>query len=420
MMKTVQLDRRTLLKGALCLAGAALSTQQGLASLVEVDGIGSPLAARREGEMDIHHIDTGRGNSTLVVAPDGTTLMIDAGAGTGAPGTMSVARPDETRRPGEWQARYALRHSGSTALDYMVVTHLHTDHLGDVNDHTPLAKDGSYRLTGVSDVDALMSIGTLIDRAWPDYGNTLPPSAPYLSNYLSYLKSRSASGHTVQKADVGSDQQLALKKHAAQYSTFKSRILSASGVVWTGKGHETQRIVPENPPFPAYENIYSIGLRLSYGRFSYYAGGDLSADTYDGQYPWMDTESPVARVAGRTEIAVANHHGYFDACGPEFVRDLDAQVYIIQSWDIGHPGPAQMQRMMGAWQNKATRDVFATGLHPQNALMNRRFSGQLKSQQGHVVVRVAPGGDSYRIFVLDSSDERNLITGTFGPYRSRA
>jgi beta-lactamase superfamily II metal-dependent hydrolase len=415
MTKPLQFDRRYLLKGALCLAGAMLSGEQSYASLAEA---GDTLASRREGEMDIHHIDTGRGNCTLIVAPDGTTIMIDAGAGTGSPQAISAAHPDESRRPGEWQARYALRHAGTSSLDYLVVTHLHPDHFGDVNDRTPLAKDGAFRLTGVSDVDALMPIGTVIDRAYPDYGETSPPSTPFFENYLNYLKSRAKAGRVVQKACVGSDQQLSLR-NSAQYPSFKTRILAANGTVWSGRSDEVKRIVPAKPDVQPNENIYSIALRLSYGRFSYYTGGDLASDTYDGRYSWMDTETPVARVAGRTEVATANHHGYFDACNAEFVRNLDAQVYIIQSWDVGHPGAAQMQRMLGAWQNKATRDVFATNLHPANQLMNRRFAPQLKSQQGHIVVRVAPGGDSYRIFVLDSSDERNLVKGSFGPYLSR-
>jgi hypothetical protein len=168
--------------------------------------------------------------------------------------------------------------------------------------------------------------------------------------------------------------------------------------------------------------MYSISLRFAYGAFSYFTGGDLDCDTFDGRMPELDIESPVARAAGRTEVAVADHHGYFDACGPAFVKALDAQAYIIPSWDIGHPGSAQMQRMMGAWDDnngKATRDVFALELLPQNALLNRRFSGQLKSQTGHVVVRVAPGGSTYTIFTVDSTVENGNITGVSGPYTSR-
>ena len=40
------------------------------------------------GTLDIHHISTGRGNATFFVLPDGTTLLVDAGAaGDGLPET---------------------------------------------------------------------------------------------------------------------------------------------------------------------------------------------------------------------------------------------------------------------------------------------------------------------------------------------
>jgi beta-lactamase superfamily II metal-dependent hydrolase len=370
--------------------------------------------------MDIHHIDTGRGNCTLIVAPDGTTIMIDAGASNAPIETSSEARPNSTMRPGQWQARYASRCTNSNALDYMVVTHLHPDHLGDVSEKNPLSKDLAFRLTGVSDVDLLMPITTLIDRSFPDYGAAHPPAAAFSENYLGYLKSRVNAGRTVQRAHVGSDRQIQLR-NPERYPTFGSRILAANGTVWSGRSKIVQQLMPSKLPdgMQSNENIYSIALRLNYGRFSYYTGGDLISDTYDGRYPWMDVETPTVQTAGRTEVATADHHGYFDACGPAFVRNLDAQVYIVQAWDIGHPGSAQMQRLLGAWPDKVTHDVFATSLTPANQLMNRRFAPQLKSLRGNIVVRVAPGGDNYRVFVTDSSDEQGTITGAFGPYYCR-
>ncbi len=412
----LQLDRRTLLRSLLCLSGAALLPG---AALALASGLHAPLAARRPGELDIHHIDTGRGNCTLIVAPDGTTIMIDAGASIGNLETTSAARPDTSRRPGEWQARYALRHSGSDHLDYFIATHIHPDHVGDVDEHSPA--DGAYQLTGISDVDRLMPIGKVIDRAYPDYSLAPHLDAPFARNYVAYLKHRVDAGQPVERANVGSDRQIVARQAG---SDFKVRILSANASVWTGSGAESASQLPDISKLPRdeqpNENIFSVALRLSYGRFSYFTGGDLASDTRDGALPWMDVESPVARAAGRTEVAAANHHGYFDACGPEFAKRLDAQAYIIQAWDIGHPGSAQMQRMLGQWGQQAKHDVFATDLLPANQLMNRRFAPQLKSQRGHVVVRVANGGDSYRIFVLDSSNETANVTAAFGPYLCRS
>jgi hypothetical protein len=43
----------------------------------------------------------------------------------------------------------------------------------------------------------------------------------------------------------------------------------------------------------------------------------------------------------------------------------------------------------------------------------------LAADQGHIVMRVAPGGMSYRVFVLDDSDETMRIKSIHGPYTSQ-
>ena len=67
--------------------------------------IGQPLTPWSEGVLDIHHISTGKGNATFVIFPDGTTLLVDAGAAT-TPIPYATAKPNDSRRPGEWVARY--------------------------------------------------------------------------------------------------------------------------------------------------------------------------------------------------------------------------------------------------------------------------------------------------------------------------
>jgi len=391
------MNRRALLKSMVSLALAGFAPGGSFAMAADTGG---PLPARADGELDIHHIDTGRGNCALIVGPDGTAMMIDAGIADVKAETSGEPRPDGSRRPGEWMGRYALRCVASGKLKYLVVTHLHADHMG-----------------GVPDVDALVPIETVIDRGYPDYGQAQPPVSPYTDTYLAYVKARRARGCAVEKAIVGSDRQILMPG-------LQVRSIAASGCVWTGAGEGSETHLPDLASIPLAdrpgENVFSQAVRLSYGKFSYWNGGDLCCDTEDGRLPWWDTESPAVRVAGRTEVATADHHGYFDACGPEYVRSLDAQAYIVQAWDIGHPGSAQMQRMEDDWPGRTLHDVFVTDLLPANALMNRRFAPKLKSRNGHVVVRVAKGGESYRIFVVDSSRELGDVTAVFGPYRCRS
>jgi hypothetical protein len=417
------LDRRAFARVLLGSAVAPLAARLAGATARVVDGT---FARWSPGMLDIHHIDSGRGNATFILAPDGTTILIDCGASNEAPEVSAPARPDGSRRPGEWVAAYALRHARAAArdaLDYLIVTHIHPDHVGDVGPAAARRMNGTYQLTGVSDVDRLMPAKVVLDRGYPDYGLLPPPAVPFTSNYLAWLDERRRTGREVARLDVGSDSQIKLRS-ASRYSDFAVRALAGSGRIWNGTGTSSHSLFPDIASLAAEnrpsENMLSLALRLSYGRFSYYTGGDLICDTQDGRFPWMDVETPVARVAGRVEVAVANHHGYFDACGPDFVRLLDARAYVIPCWHLSHPGQAQIQRLLGDWPGVARHDVFATEMLPGNRLLNERFARQLRSTQGHVVIRVAPGGDSYSIYVLDSSREVGSVTLKSGPYVCRS
>lgn len=415
------LNRRTFGRGLLATAAAPLAARLAGAAPA-ADAAFTPWTP---GLLDIHHIDSGRGNATFILAPDGTTILIDCGASNDGPEVSAPARPDGSRRPGEWVAAYALRHAraaGRDALDYLIVTHIHPDHIGDVGLSAAGAAKDAYQPTGVSDVDRLMPAKMVIDRSYPDYGPLPPPAAPFAANYLAWLDERRRSGREVARLDVGSDRQIKLR-HASGSADFAIRALAGNGRIWNGTGSDSHSLFPDiaslAPEAKPSENMLSLALRLSYGHFSYFTGGDLVADTRDGRFPWMDVETPVARAAGRVEVAVADHHGYFDACGPDFVRLLDAQAYIIPSWHLSHPGQAQIQRLLGDWPGVARHDVFATEMLPGNRLANERFAAKLRSTQGHVVIRVAPGGGSYGIFVLDSTREDTPVTLKCGPYLCR-
>ena len=41
------------------------------------DPTGGPLPAWQEGELDIHHINTGRGEASFFIFPDGTNQLVD-------------------------------------------------------------------------------------------------------------------------------------------------------------------------------------------------------------------------------------------------------------------------------------------------------------------------------------------------------
>jgi hypothetical protein len=372
------------------------------------------------GTLDIHHLAYGRGNSTFLLAPDGTTLLIDAGTNEDSLDLSCPQRPNASRRPGQWIAAYALRHmqpASRLELDYAILTHLHPDHLGDLGPENPPAPEGNYRLTGISDVDARLPIRTLIDRRFPDYAYPTPQTAPYATNYIAYVRARQQRHAAVERIQPGHADQIRLTQNAARFSQFQIRNLAANGEVWTGHGDATRATFPPlstlTPADYPTENMCSIALRLDYGNFRYFTGGDLTSDTEDTNETWRDIESAVAQACGPVDVAVADHHAFFDAMSPATIRVLRPEDFIIPSWYVGHPSIAPLRRMLSPALDPAPHDVFATCIMDANRLVNQLFINKLRSQNGHIIVRVSPGGESFRIIVTDnSSDEDRILLAT--------
>lgn len=395
---------------ALASAPADTALAQGASA---VAAAGARLSAWTPGCLDIHHIATGRGSATLVIMPDSTSMLIDAGATSNGLDVSAAPKPDATRRPGEWIARYAQRHlqaTGRQQLDYLLVTHLHPDHTGDVGDTSPPSAQGPYRLSGVTDVAEMLPVGLLVDRGYPSYDFPVKPAGRYAENYYAFVQSRVQRGLGVARIRAGRADQLTMRSGAAPFSI---RTVAANGNVWTGSGDGTRSLFPPlatlaRADYPD-ENVCSIALKISLGKFSYFTGGDLTSYTYDGDQPWRDVLGAAATVAGPVNVATADHHGMFDGLSANVVRSLRPRAWVIPGWHLAHPDMLQMERMLSQRLYPGPRDIYATSLMAANHLANGRLTRQLRSRDGHVVVRVAPDGATYTVYVTDNGDENDTI-----------
>jgi hypothetical protein len=167
------------------------------------------------------------------------------------------------------------------------------------------------------------------------------------------------------------------------------------------------------------ENQFSIALRIRYGRFRYYTGGDLPGVPLDNLPAWHDLETPVARVVGPVDVAVLDHHGWLDSTNSFFLQALRPRVVIVPAWHATHPDHGVLRRVLSTRIYPGPRDIFTTTLLDAPRAIFSYLGEPFRSTEGHIVVRVAPGGASYRVIVLNDGDEARRILAVFGPYESR-
>ena len=382
-------------------------------ALASVEARPKQLKAWSEGTLDIHHISTGRGSAIFYILPDGTRMLVDAGdLGDASRKKQEImpAVPNDSKRPAEWIARYIEHFSKpinkELYLDYAMITHFDGDHYGRLDKLAISAEGKPYKLTGMTHLANLVPIRTMIDRGYPNYDYPTAEAfrkrnGKLFFNYELLLKERESQGLKNEQFVVGSDKQLVLKFSPADYPTFRIQNIAGNGKIWTGKGADARPMIAEDAPEGAAldENSSSCVFRLEYGKFAYYMGGDIRGvySKKKNNY-WIDAQTPVSKVVGKVDVAVADHHGYRDSMNENLLKALDAKAIVLPIWDFYHPHPNAMKRII----NSGVTEVFPAGItKARRQEMNEKGLGDVIRPDGHIVVRVYNGGEKYQIFVLN-------------------
>jgi hypothetical protein len=99
-------------------------------------------------------------------------------------------------------------------------------------------------------------------------------------------------------------------------------------------------------------------------------------------------------------------------------RSRSCGLFSVRSFRW-RPGWSVLSRVFSPRVFDGPRDVFATSLSDATRTVLGFTGNSLKSTQGHMVVRVEPGGETFQVIVLEDSDESYSIREMFGPYPSR-
>jgi hypothetical protein len=413
--------------------------------MAQVAEVGKPLPAWQKGYLDLHHINTGRGNCAYYIFPDGTTMLFDAGEMSPENARVmsprnSVVRPNDSKKPYEWIAHYIKQVSplqNNIHLDYAAISHFHDDHFGSWYHNAPQSASGKYVLTGITGVGELITILNMLDRGYPNYDIPVNQETYFrkrnirdtafakgLQNYRQFISFKQSKGMKAAMLKAGSRSQIILQHEPSAFPDFFVRNVKANGLIWTGKDSSVLQQFPavdtnDIKTWPD-ENSLSLAFIINYGPFVYYSGGDNPGNVFYGDAPWRDVETPIARAVGEVDIATLDHHGNRDAVNEFLVKTFKPRVWIGQSWSSDHPGHEVLIRMTTPYLYAGERDLFATNMLEANRIViGPLIDRSYKSQQGHIVVRVLPGGKNYYVVILDDSKEDMPVKSVFGPYISK-
>ena len=113
------------------------------------------------------------------------------------------------------------------------------------------------------------------------------------------------------------------------------------------------------------------------------------------------------------------HHGTSGTNSQALLNALKPDVAIAANWRDVQPNPATMKRV---WKANPDAKIISTNMAPANRdllLSNDVDPDRFLSVQGHVVVRVEPGGDRYWVLILEDDDQAYKVKAVHGPYQSK-
>ena len=379
--------------------------------------VGKKLPAWSEGYLDIHTISSGRGECLLIVMPDGTSMVIDAGElvykGTPSKKTpygMALPRPNNDVRPTDVYADYIRNFMPyKDCIDYYHLSHFHMDHMGSVKyKRWKTFEEGDYVRTGPTELYHQIPFREANDRAYPDYDNSIAQATGVeaMNNYSKFLEYHSKNdGLKVTKFELGAVNQFALLHKPSAYPNFKIENVCSNGVAWDKLQNKFINVYEGKT---IRENASSCGFVIRYGKFDYLTAGDI------GDY--NDYEYEVAKAVGKVDAVKAHHHLSPHSMNEKCMKELQPQVMAVTSFSNREIQPDQKKILS---ITKGGCKIYCTSVGEKMLELYPEVYKKCRAVSGHIVFRVEPNGEKFWVYVLDDFDSKYRITMVDGPFTAK-
>ena len=318
--------------------------------------------------LDIYFIDVEGGAATLIVTPAGESLLIDSGF----PGERDAGRI----------AHVALEVAGLKQIDHCIITHWHRDHVG-----------------GVPTLAKLIPIKNYYDHGLPQT-IAADMQAEFIEAYKQTTQGKSV---TLKPGDW-------IKLRSPKYMPpLQVRVLAAGGMV-LGEQSNVPQVRPcgadfEAKPEDITDNVNSVGVLLTFGRFKFFDGGDLS---------WNIENRLVCpkNLIGAVDVYQVDHHGTDASNNPTLVGALKARVAVI---DDGPRKGGDARTFATLKSVKETEAIYQLHRNLRTTDKDNTLAGYIANEeeacQGNFIkLSVEPGGKSYTVSIPAKQISRKYLT----------
>jgi beta-lactamase superfamily II metal-dependent hydrolase len=318
------------------------------------------FATHQEKGLQIRWIDVEGGAATLVVTPEGESLLMDCGW----PGTRDAER-----------IAAAAKAAGVSKIDHYLTSHWHKDHVG-----------------GVGDLVKAIPVGKFYDHGYGD--NNIKDFDP--KDKEAYVKASEGRRVILRPGDT-----VPLKGASV-------KIFAAHGiVVGEDEGAPQIRKCDKHPEHPVdtSDNARSIGFLLEWKGFKFVDNGDL---TWNVEHKLVCPKN----LVGTVDVYQVTHHGLDISNHPALLAALQPTVAVIDNGAKKGGVAATYHRLK---EVSSIKDVFQ--LHrniattaADNAPPEFVANDDEKCSGEGISLSVEPSGKSYTVEVPSKKTKRTYAT----------